>query len=66
MVPDNLGKTKVGNLDHANATRANTPDKLAFVLLVFISRRLRCRVLGRDEWRGVEEQILRLDITRWR
>jgi hypothetical protein len=63
MVPDDLREAEIGNLDHTDATGANAPDKLAFVLLVFISRRLRLRVLGWDEWCGVEEQVLRLDIT---
>jgi len=65
MVPDNLRKAKVGNLDHTNSTSANAPDELAFVLLVFISRRLRLGVLGWNEWCRVEKQVFRLDITGW-
>jgi hypothetical protein len=64
VIPDNLRKAKVGNLDHTDATRAHTLDELAFVLLVFVSRRLRLRVLGGNEWCGVEEQVLGFDIAR--
>jgi hypothetical protein len=66
VIPDDLRKTKVGNLDHTDTTRANAPDKLALVLLVFISRRLRLGVLGRNEWCGIEEKVLRFDVTRTR
>lgn len=64
MVPDNLRKAKVGNLDHTDATRAHALDELAFVLLVFISRRLGLRILRGDEWCRVEEQVLGFDVAR--
>jgi hypothetical protein len=63
VVPDDLRKAKVGNLDHTDATRAYTPDELTLVLLIFISRRLRLRVLGGNEWCRVEKQVLRFDIA---
>jgi hypothetical protein len=37
-IPDDLGQTEIGNLDHANATSALAGEKFAFVNLVFIAR----------------------------
>lgn len=63
MIPDNLREAEVGDLDHTNTTRANTFDELAFVFLVFVSRRLRLRVLAGNERCRVEEEVLRFDIA---
>jgi hypothetical protein len=63
VIPDDLGKAEIGNLDYTDAAGTDTPDKLAFVFLVLVSGRLWLRVLGRNERRGVEEKVLGFDIT---
>ena len=63
VIPDDLGQTKVGNLDNTYSTRSNTLDELALIFLVLITGRLRLGVLGGDERGGVEQQVFGLDIT---
>jgi hypothetical protein len=66
VIPDDLGKAEIGNFDYTDAAGADTPDELAFIFLVLVSRRLWLRVLGRNERCGVEEKVLGFDITRTR
>jgi hypothetical protein len=54
-VPDDLGETKIGNLDCANTTCSLSSDELALISLVFILGALRLRIPRWDEWDWVEE-----------
>jgi len=62
-VPDDLGKTEIGNLDQTNTTGTNTLDEFTLVGLVLVVRTSRLGVSGRDERCGVEEQVLGLNVT---
>lgn len=54
ILPDNLGETKVGNLDLSNTARANARNKLSFIFLLFIIRVPGLGVTGRNEGGWVE------------
>jgi hypothetical protein len=63
IVPYDLGKTEICDLDLANTTCTNTPDKLSFVDFVFIFRRSRLWVLGWNKRNRGEQYVLRLDVS---
>jgi hypothetical protein len=63
LVPDDLGQSKVGNLDTSDSSAADPRDELSLVLLVFVVGSV-LGVFRGDNGDGVEEDVLRLDITR--
>lgn len=63
VVPDDLGQTKICDLDPANATRPDASDELALVDLVLIAGLFRLGVLGRNNGYRLKENVLRLDVT---
>jgi len=62
-VPDDLGETKIGNLDQTNTTGTNALDEFTLVGLVLVVGTSGLGVSGRDERCRVEEQVLGLDVT---
>jgi hypothetical protein len=48
LIPNNLTQTKVGNLDPANASSADTRDELSLIFLVLVIRPMYW-VLGGDD-----------------
>jgi len=47
----------------ADAATADSLNKLAFINLILISRLCGPGMLGWDEWDGIEEDILRFNVT---
>ena len=62
LVPDDLGETKIGNLDASDASTTDARNKLAFVLLLLIVLPLD-GVLGWDNGYPVKQQVLWFDVT---
>lgn len=62
-VPDDLGQTKVGDLDQTNATCTVTLDEFTLVCLVLLIGGLWMWVLCWDEWDWVEKKILWLYVS---
>lgn len=62
-VPDDLGQTKIGDLNHTNAAGAFSGNEFAFIDLVLVPRLTRFGVFARDEVDGVEEKIFGFNVT---
>jgi hypothetical protein len=54
-IPDDLGQTEIGNLDHSNATSTLAGNEFTFVNLVFIARLSWLGVFAGNERDWVEE-----------
>ena len=63
VVPDNLGKTEISDLDTANTTSTLARDEFTLVDLVLIAGLLGLRVLRGHHGNGLEQNVLRLDVT---
>jgi len=64
IVPDNLGKTKVGNLDLADAACSDAGNELALIDLIFVAGLLGLRNLGRNNGNRAEQDVFRFDVAR--
>jgi hypothetical protein len=62
-IPDDLAETEIGNLDEADSTGALALDELSLISLVFIVWSPWLWVASRDEWCGIEQEVLGLDVS---
>lgn len=62
-IPDDLGEAEVGNLDDPDTASAFPGNEFPFVHLVFIAGLAGFGMFGRDEGRGVEEEVFGFDIS---
>lgn len=63
VVPHDLGKTKICDLDLPDATSTDTLDEFALFDLILISRLLWLRILRRNERYRAEKYVFWLDVT---
>lgn len=63
VIPDDLGKTEICNLNLADAACTDTLDELTLVDLVLISGLLWLGVLGRDDRYLRKQDVLWLDVS---
>jgi len=62
-VPDDLGKSKVGDLDLSDTTGTNAGYEFTFISLVLLVGSFGFRIPSRNKWYWIKKKILRLDIS---